>query len=173
MSGTIEQYEKYVMPTYGRQPVVFVRGNGCFLYDEEGEAYLDFVAGLSINNLGHCHPAVVKAAQAQMAELINTCNLYYTKPGGELAELLSKSQPGRQRVFSNAAPRANECAIKLARKYGHDIGGADKHRIITLRMVSWPHHGGPVRHGPAGKSRRRSSRWCRASCTCRLTILMR
>lgn len=132
MSDIIKQYEKYVMPTYGRQPVVFVRGNGCFLYDEEGEAYLDFVAGLSINNLGHCHPAVVKAAQAQMAELINACNLYYSKPGGELAELLSNLSLGGKVFFSNSGAEANECAIKLARKYGHDIGGADKHRIITL-----------------------------------------
>ncbi|MHB8793259.1 MAG: acetylornithine transaminase [Thermoleophilia bacterium] len=146
MSNIIEQYEKYVMPTYGRQQVAFVRGNGCYLYDEEGNAYLDFVAGLSINNLGHCHPAVVKAAQAQLAELINTCNLYYTKPGGELAQRISELSLGGKVFFSNSGAEANECAIKLARKYGRDLVGGDgsdagcgagtagseKHRIITL-----------------------------------------
>lgn len=146
MSDIIEQYEKYVMPTYGRQQVAFVRGNGCYLYDEEGNAYLDFVSGLSINNLGHCHPAVVKAAQAQLAELIHTCNLYYTKPGGELAQRISELSLGGKVFFSNSGAEANECAIKLARKYGRDLVGGDgsdtgcgagtagseKHRIITL-----------------------------------------
>lgn len=132
MTNIIEQYEKYVMPTYARQPVVFTRGMGCYLYDEEGEAYLDFAAGLSINNLGHCHPAVVKAVQAQVAELINTCNLYYTRPGGELAQLISDLSLGGKVFFSNSGAEANECAIKLARKYGRDLAGNKKHRIITL-----------------------------------------
>ena len=111
------------MPTYGRQPVVFVRGNGCYLYDEAGDAYLDFVSGLSISNLGHCHPAVVKAVQAQVAELIHTCNLYYTKPGVELAKLISENSLGGKVFFSNSGAEANECAIKLARKYGRDKAG--------------------------------------------------
>ncbi|MHB9111865.1 MAG: acetylornithine transaminase [Thermoleophilia bacterium] len=132
MSDIIKQYEKFVMPTYARQQVAFVRGNGCYLYDEEGNAYLDFASGLSINNLGHCHPAVVKAAQAQLAELIHTCNLYYTRPGGELAQRISELSLGGKVFFSNSGAEANECAIKLARKYGHDLAGDDKHRIITL-----------------------------------------
>ncbi|MHB1391098.1 MAG: acetylornithine transaminase [Thermoleophilia bacterium] len=132
MNDTINQYEKYIMPTYGRQPVVFTRGEGCYLYDESGDAYLDFVAGLSINNLGHCHPAVVAAAGKQLGQLINTCNLYYTKPGAELARLISELSLGGKVFFSNSGAEANECAIKLARKYGRDTGGADKHRIISL-----------------------------------------
>lgn len=132
MTDIIEQYAKYVMPTYGRQPVSFVRGNGCYLYDQAGKAYLDFASGLSINNLGHCHPAVVKAVQAQVAELIHTCNLYYTKPGGELAKVISENSLGGKVFFSNSGAEANECAIKLARKYGRDKGGEAKHRIITL-----------------------------------------
>jgi acetylornithine/N-succinyldiaminopimelate aminotransferase len=132
MTDIIEQYEKYVMPTYARQPVAFVRGNGCYLYDREGEAYLDFAAGLSINNLGHCHPAVVRAIQTQAAELIHTCNLYYTRPGGELARLISDLSLGGKVFFSNSGAESNECAIKLARKHGRDTGGEAKHRIITL-----------------------------------------
>ncbi|MFA6002085.1 MAG: acetylornithine transaminase [Thermoleophilia bacterium] len=132
MNNIIEQYEKYIMPTYARQQVVFVRGDGCYLYDEEGNGYLDFASGLSINNLGHCHPAVVKAVQAQVAELIHTCNLYYTKPGGELAERISKLSLGGKVFFSNSGAESNECAIKLARKYGRDKAGEKKHRIIAL-----------------------------------------
>lgn len=132
MTDIIEQYNQYIMPTYTRQQVVFVRGNGCYLYDEEGEGYLDFASGLSINNLGHCHPAVVRAVQAQVAELIHTCNLYYTKPGAELARLISENSLGGKLFFSNSGAESNECAIKLARKYGRDQSGENKHRIITL-----------------------------------------
>lgn len=132
MTDIIQQYNQYIMPTYNRQPVVFVRGKGCYLYDEQGEAYLDFAAGLSINNLGHCHPAVVEAIQSQAALLIHTCNLYYTEPGAELARLISESSLGGKVFFSNSGAEANECAIKLARKFGRDTGGDAKHRIISL-----------------------------------------
>lgn len=132
MSNTIAQYNKYIMPTYSRQPVVFVRGQGCYLYDEDGNAYLDFASGLSINNLGHCHPSVVKAVKEQAEKLIHTCNLYYTEPGAELARLVSENSLGGKVFFSNSGAEANECAIKLSRKHGHDAGGEDKHRIITL-----------------------------------------
>jgi len=127
-----QQYEHYIMPTYARQPVAFVRGRGCYLYDKEGKAYLDFTAGLSINNLGHCHPAVVKAIQKQASELIHTCNLYYTEPGAQLAKLISENSLGGKVFFANSGAEANECAIKLARKYGHDLAGEGKYRIITL-----------------------------------------
>jgi acetylornithine/N-succinyldiaminopimelate aminotransferase len=127
-----QQYEHYIMPTYARQPVAFVRGQGCYLYDKDGNAYLDFTAGLSINNLGHCHPAVVKAIQKQASELIHTCNLYYTEPGAQLAKLISENSLGGKVFFANSGAEANECAIKLARKYGHDLAGEAKYRIITL-----------------------------------------
>ncbi len=132
VSDIFSTYDKYIMPTYGRQPVEFVRGEGCYLFDPDGEAYLDFVSGLSINNLGHCHPAVVEAVRQQVGRLIHTCNLYYTEPGGELARLISGSSLGGKVFFANSGAEANEAAIKLARKFGHDLGGEDKHRIITL-----------------------------------------
>ncbi|MEK7817663.1 MAG: aminotransferase class III-fold pyridoxal phosphate-dependent enzyme, partial [Actinomycetota bacterium] len=102
MSAIIEQYKKYIMPTYARQPVAFVRGEGCYLYDGDGNAYLDFVSGLSINNLGHCHPAVVEAAREQLEKLIHTCNLYYTEPGAELAGLLAENSIGGKVFFANS-----------------------------------------------------------------------
>ena len=127
-----EKYDKYMMGTYARQPVAFVRGEGCFLYDLDGSPYLDFVSGLSINNLGHCHPAVVDAVCEQTSRLINACNLYYTEPQAELARLLSEHSIGGKVFFSNSGAEANECAIKLARKLGHERGGPAKHRIISL-----------------------------------------
>ncbi|MHB0915188.1 MAG: aspartate aminotransferase family protein [Thermoleophilia bacterium] len=120
------------MQTYARQPVEFVRGEGCYLYDPEGAAYLDFLSGLSINNLGHCHPAVVAAVRDQVGTLINTCNLYYTGPQAELARLIAGHSIGGKVFFSNSGAEANECAIKLARKLGREQGGEEKTRIVTL-----------------------------------------
>lgn len=132
MTEITEKIDQYVMPTYGRQPVEFVRGEGCYLYDAAGKAYLDFLSGLSINNLGHCHPAVVAAIREQAGVLINTCNLYYTGPQGELARLIAGNSIGGKVFFSNSGAEANECAIKLARKLGRERRGEAKHRIITL-----------------------------------------
>ncbi len=129
-------YDDYVMPTYARQPVAFVRGEGCYLYDAEGNACLDFITGLSVNILGHCHPAVVAAVQRQVAELGHVSNLYHTRPGGELARLISRNSLGGKVFFSNSGAEANECAIKLARKFGRDSGDAagayGRHRIVVL-----------------------------------------
>jgi predicted acetylornithine/succinylornithine family transaminase len=132
MTDIREQYDSYIMPTYARQPVTFVRGEGCYLYDGDGNAYLDFVTGLSVNNLGHCHPAVVEAVRRQAGELSHVSNLYYTAPGGELAELVTANSIGGKVFFSNSGAEANECAIKLARKHGRDTGGDGKTEIITL-----------------------------------------
>ncbi len=132
MEDLVEKYERYVMPTYARQPVAFTRGEGCYLYDADGNAYLDFVTGLSVNNLGHCHPAVVAAIREQAARLSHTSNLYYTEPAAELARLVSENSLGGKVFFSNSGAEANECAIKLARKHGRDTGGEGKHRIIAL-----------------------------------------
>ena len=79
---------QYVMHTYGRLPVVFVRGEGCFVYDADGKEYLDFVAGIAVNGLGHCPPKVVAAICEQARTLMHTSNLYYTAPQPELAKLL-------------------------------------------------------------------------------------
>jgi acetylornithine/N-succinyldiaminopimelate aminotransferase len=132
MSEITEKTDRYMMPTYARQPVEFVRGEGCYLFDVDGVAYLDFLSGLSINNLGHCHPAVVAAVKEQAGTLINTCNLYYTGPQAELARLITTNSIGGKVFFSNSGAEANECAIKLARKHGHEQGGESKTRIITL-----------------------------------------
>ena len=107
---------RYVLPTYARFPVQLVRGAGCRLWDDDGNEYLDFLAGISVCNTGHCHPEVVGAVQEQAAQLMHTTNLFYTAPGMELAERLSRSSLGGRVFFSNSGAEANEAAIKLVRK---------------------------------------------------------
>lgn len=131
-NGIIDLYDDYVMPTYARQRVAFTGGEGCHLYDGDGNSYLDFVTGLSVNILGHCHPAVVRAVREQVGQLSHVSNLYFTEPGGELARLISDNSLRGKVFFSNSGAEANECAIKLARKHGRDSGGEGKHRIIVL-----------------------------------------
>jgi len=114
--------ERYVMQTYKRAPVEFVLGEGVTLYDRDGEAYLDFLAGISVCNAGHCHPHVVEAVRQQATRLFHASNLFYTEAGVRLAERLAESfQPGARAFLCNSGAEANEAAIKLARK--HRRGG--------------------------------------------------
>jgi acetylornithine/N-succinyldiaminopimelate aminotransferase len=107
----------WVMPTYLRQPVEFVRGEGCRLWDAEGNEYLDFLAGISVAQIGHCHPALVEAIREQAGRLIHVSNLYYTEPAMRLAKRLADSSLGGKVFFCNSGAEANECAIKLARRH--------------------------------------------------------
>lgn len=105
-----------LMPTYVRQPVEFVRGSGCLLWDSEGNEYLDLLAGIAVDNAGHCHPAVVEAITEQAARLIHVSNLFYTEPGIRLAEYLSESSIGGGVFLCNSGAEANEAALKFARR---------------------------------------------------------
>jgi acetylornithine/N-succinyldiaminopimelate aminotransferase len=105
-----------VMGSYARLPVEFVRGEGALLWDAEGNQYLDFLCGISVTNLGHCHPRVVDAIREQVGRLIHTSNLFYTEPAMRLAERLSGSSLGGKVYFCNSGAEASEAAIKLARK---------------------------------------------------------
>jgi acetylornithine/N-succinyldiaminopimelate aminotransferase len=115
---TPELAEQYLMQTGRRLPVTFVRGEGCLLFDEEGKEYLDLVAGIAVNLLGHAHPDIARTVGGQARTLIHTSNLYFTRPQVELARrLVELSFPSR--VFlCNSGAEANEAAIKLARKWG-------------------------------------------------------
>ena len=118
MTTTSELADRYLMQTGRRLPVTFVRGRGCMVYDDAGREYLDLVAGIAVNLLGHSHPDVVEAVNKQAGELIHTSNLYFTKPQVELARrLVELSFPSRA-FFCNSGAEANEAAIKLARKWG-------------------------------------------------------
>jgi len=124
---------KYLMQTYSRQPVSIVRGRGAKVYDLEGREYLDFVGGIAVNILGHGHPDLVKAIQRQAAQLIHTSNLYYTEPQVKLARLLVDHSFADRVFFCNSGAEANEAAIKLARRYGHERHGAARFEVITMK----------------------------------------
>jgi acetylornithine/N-succinyldiaminopimelate aminotransferase len=111
----------YLMPTYARHPVEFVRGEGSRLWDDQGNEYLDFLAGIAVVSLGHCHPAVVEAIREQAGRLMHTTSLYYTQPALRLARRLSESSLGGKVFFCNSGAEAAECALKLARR--HRPGG--------------------------------------------------
>jgi acetylornithine/N-succinyldiaminopimelate aminotransferase len=117
--------ERYLMRTYKRAPVDFVRGEGALLWDAEGKRYLDFLSGISVCSVGHCHPDVVQAVQEQSQRLMHVSNLFYTEPMARLAERLAESSLGGRVFFSNSGTEANECAIKIARKHAHRRGIAE------------------------------------------------
>jgi acetylornithine/N-succinyldiaminopimelate aminotransferase len=128
----IEKENKYIFQTYGRIPLVLVKGEGCWVWDDQGKKYLDFISGLGVNSLGHCHPAVVKAIKEQAETLIHCSNLYYTEPQAELAEILVKNSCFDRVFFSNSGAEANEGAIKLVRKYSDLKYGPGRKGIITM-----------------------------------------
>ena len=124
--------KRFLLPTYNRYPVAFERGKGVFLYDFEGKKYLDFVAGLGVNALGHAHPRIVKTIREQAAKLIHISNLYYHEYQGQLAERLCRLS-GLDRVFfSNSGSEAMEGAIKLARLAGHKASES-KCQLVALQ----------------------------------------
>ncbi|WP_447975144.1 acetylornithine transaminase [Nitrospira sp. Kam-Ns4a] len=125
--------DRYLMHTYARWPVSIVRGRGCKVYDLEGREYLDFVAGIAVNTLGHAHPDLVLAIQKQAQLVLHASNLYYTEPQVKLAELLVAHSFAQKVFFCNSGAEANETAIKLARRYAHQHHGPDRYEIITMR----------------------------------------
>src|SRR5258708_36420939 len=107
---------KYYQGTFKRQPVTFVHGEGTRVWDTDGKVYLDFVAGIAVNVLGHCHPAIVKAVQEQVTQLVHVSNLYYNMRQIELAEQLGLLNNAKPSFFSKKAAVATEGAVTLARK---------------------------------------------------------
>src|SRR5512147_2129963 len=123
---------KHVALTYNRFDLVLVKGKGTRVWDAEGKEYLDFVSGLAVCNLGHCHPKVVKAIQDQAEKLIHISNFYYIEPQIELASLLCKHSFAGRVFFGNSGAEANEGAIKLARKYAKEKVNGERYEIITM-----------------------------------------
>jgi predicted acetylornithine/succinylornithine family transaminase len=124
--------EKHVANTYARYPILLVRGKGTRVWDLEGNEYLDFVSGLAVCNLGHCHPKVVRALQDQAEKLIHVSNFYYIEPQIQLASLLCQHSFADKVFFCNSGAEANEGAMKLARKYAKEKGSKDQYEIITM-----------------------------------------
>lgn len=125
--------EAHVAPTYRRYPVALVRGAGTRVWDADGREYLDFLAGIAVCNLGHCHPEVVRALQEQAARLFHVSNLYYMEPQARLAAMLTARSFADRVFFCNSGAEANEAAIKLARLYGRQVLGQPAPEIITMR----------------------------------------
>lgn len=124
--------KKYIAGTYSRADVVFVKGKGSYLFDDEGKRYIDFGSGIAVNTLGHAYKKWVRATSRQLKRLAHTSNLYYSEPCSRLAERLCSLTGAKKVFFSNSGAEANECAIKCARKYSFDKYGEGRAKIITL-----------------------------------------
>ncbi len=124
--------QQNIMPTYGRFPVAIVRGSGAEAVDCDGKTYLDFSSGIGVNALGYSDAKWAEAVAKQAATLQHTSNLYYTKPQIELAQMLHEKTGFSKVFFANSGAEANECAIKLARKYSTDQYGEQRTKIVTL-----------------------------------------
>jgi predicted acetylornithine/succinylornithine family transaminase len=128
--ATVAEREARVhLQTYARQPITLVSGRGCWVTDDAGREYLDLVAGIAVDVLGHAHPAIAEAVARQAATLLQVSNLYYTLPQLELAEALVARSPFDRVFFTNSGTEANEAAIKLARRHGGERGA---HEIVSL-----------------------------------------
>jgi acetylornithine/N-succinyldiaminopimelate aminotransferase len=128
----IQRERNFLLQTYNRYPLVIVRGKGVFVFDPSGKRYLDFVAGLGVNALGHGHPRILKAIREQAARAIHVSNLYYNEYQGRLAERLCALSGLHRVFFSNSGTEAIEGSIKLARLAGHRIGGEAKCQLVAL-----------------------------------------
>lgn len=124
-----DEFKTYVMPTYAPE-IALVKGKGTKVWDADGKVYLDFVAGISVLNIGYSHPVVVEAIQKQVQELVHVSNLYYTENQAKLAKKLSELSLGGKSFFANSGAEANEGMIKLARLWGHDAG---KYEVICMK----------------------------------------
>jgi len=124
---TIELFNKYVIGNYGRLPRVITKGEGCYLYDADGNKILDMFPGWAVSAIGHCHPKVVEALRKQAGELLHIDNTFYSEPQGQLAKLLSDRAFGGKCFFCNSGAEANEAALKLARLHT----AQEKYKFIT------------------------------------------
>jgi acetylornithine aminotransferase/acetylornithine/N-succinyldiaminopimelate aminotransferase len=124
--------EKYLMNTYKRYPIKVVRAKGTRLWDKDGKEYLDFLSGIAVLNLGHCHPKIVEAVKDQAERFFHVSNLFYVEPQLELAKRICENSFGDKVFFCNSGAEANEAAIKLARKWAKQNRGPHSYKIITF-----------------------------------------
>ncbi|HSV99483.1 MAG TPA: aspartate aminotransferase family protein [Sedimentisphaerales bacterium] len=125
---TIDLFKKHVIANYGRLPRVMVKGEGCYMWDADGNKVLDMFPGWAVSGIGHCHPKVVEAIRRQAGELIHVDNTFYSEPQGRLAQMLSERGFGGKCFFCNSGAEANEGALKLARLY---TSKQRKYKFIT------------------------------------------
>jgi acetylornithine/N-succinyldiaminopimelate aminotransferase len=133
MKRIVSRTDQSIFQTYSRYPVALTEGRGARVWDAAGREYLDFLSGIAVCNLGHCHPAVVQAAKQQLDKLIHVSNYFYTAPQAELADLLSQHSFADRIFFCNSGAEANEAALKLARKYAYSRTDGKRFEIISMR----------------------------------------
>jgi acetylornithine aminotransferase/acetylornithine/N-succinyldiaminopimelate aminotransferase len=126
-----EEADKYLFPNYARLPYSFVKGEGCYLYDEDGKKYLDMLSGIAVNQLGYNHPKLTESICRQAKEIIHISNLFYIKPQYEVAKILAENSCGDKVFFCNSGAEANEALIKLIRRYFYDKK-ENRYEIITF-----------------------------------------
>jgi acetylornithine aminotransferase (EC 2.6.1.11) len=126
-----EEADKYLFPNYARLPYSFVKGEGCYLYDEDGKKYLDMLSGIAVNQLGYNHPKLTESICRQAKEIIHVSNLFYIKPQYEVAKILVENSCGDKVFFCNSGAEANEALIKLIRRYFYDKK-ENRYEIITF-----------------------------------------
>jgi acetylornithine aminotransferase len=129
---TLEKTDTFVCATYARQGKAFVSGSGMYLTDEDGQVFTDFLAGIAVCSLGHCHPEVTAAIREQAGRLVHVSNLFYTRPQADLAQALVENSFADQVFFGNSGAEANEAAIKLARRYFQRNNDMNRFQIITM-----------------------------------------
>lgn len=127
-------FDQVMVPNYNPQQVIPVKGLGSRIWDQSGKEYIDFAGGIAVNSLGHCHPALVAALQAQSEQLWHLSNVYTNEPALRLAKRLTDATFADKVFFANSGAEANEAAFKLARKYGHDHHGDSKYEIISFKQ---------------------------------------
>lgn len=129
---TMDLEHHYIAGTYARAPFVLDHGQGCWVYDTDGNAYLDCMAGIAVNALGHAHPALIAALTEQAGKLWHVSNLFHTAPHARLARKLCETSFADRVFFCNSGAEANEGAFKFARKWAHDTVGPEKHAIVAF-----------------------------------------
>ena len=131
---SINKTDNFVFQTYQRQGKALVRGEGVYLWDEDGKKYIDFLAGIAVCSLGHCHPKITEAISRQASTLVHVSNLFYTMPQADLASKLCEKSFADRVFFANSGAEANEAAIKLSRRYFQKKGEKDRFKIITMEQ---------------------------------------
>jgi acetylornithine/N-succinyldiaminopimelate aminotransferase len=126
--------DQVITQTYARYPLALIRGQGCTLFDDQGRAYTDFIAGIAVCNLGHAHPKLIASLVDQAERLWHVSNLYYTQPQAELAAWLTSHSFADRVFFANSGAEANEAAIKLARKFFNDQGQTRRFRVVSMQQ---------------------------------------
>ncbi|MBT5544754.1 MAG: aspartate aminotransferase family protein [Desulfobacula sp.] len=131
---SINKTDNFVFQTYQRQGKALVRGEGVYLWDEDGKKYIDFLAGIAVVSLGHCHPKITEAISRQASTLVHVSNLFYTMPQADLASKLCEKSFADRVFFANSGAEANEAAIKLSRRYFQKKGEKNRFKIITMEQ---------------------------------------